>query len=170
MMGELKQFRKGKTKWLSNVACDDFSVCTIRIITKNLNHLNLCNNVRFCKHHCSCNITVYSFYCFLLQYASDCTKYTVTVSIQLYTLFHCIISFIWWIICILFTLFLIYHHFYHFIETVFFLVEKIKNIKIPQHSSEKWLESFLKWQEKSLSRSRVFSHFKSIRWGIYKNR
>lgn len=119
MMGELKQFRKGKTKWLSNVACDDFSVCTIRIITKNLNHLNLCNNVRFCKHHCSCNITVYSFYCFLLQYASDCTKYTVTVSIQLYTLFHCIISFIWWIICILFTLFLIYHHFYHFIETFF---------------------------------------------------
>lgn len=65
MMGELKQFRKGKTKWLSNVACDDFSVCTIRIITKNLNHLNLCNNVRFCKHHCSCNITVYSFYCFI---------------------------------------------------------------------------------------------------------
>lgn len=66
MMGELKQFRKGKTKWLSNVACDDFSVCTIRIITQNLNHLNLCNNVRFCKHHCSCNITVYSFYCFFI--------------------------------------------------------------------------------------------------------
>lgn len=147
MMGELKQFRKGKTKWLSNVACDDFSVCTIRIITQNLNHLNLCNNVRFCKHHCSCNITVYSFYCFFITvcfwlykiYIGN-SEHPVIYTFSLHNLIY-LMNYLYFVYLIFNLSPLLPFHWNCF----FFLVEKIKNIKIPQHSSEKWLESFLKW-------------------------